>query len=84
MLRYKTHPDLIFRRSLNIYWKPDQIFSKNPYIFDRNSNRNLVISQTNSLKLIAPFPSWSISLISSWNKYDDDDKDSDDFISDNV
>ena len=43
----------------------DQIFSKNPYIFDRNSNRNLVISQTNSLKLIAPFPSWSISLISS-------------------
>ena len=61
---------------------------------------HLVISQTNSLKLIAPFPSWSISLISSWNKYDDDDdgddddaddgddydddKDSDDFISDNV
>ena len=27
---------------------------------------HLVISQTNSLKLIEPFPSWSISPISSW------------------
>ena len=27
---------------------------------------HLVISQANSLKLISPFPSWSISLISSW------------------
>ena len=37
---------------------------------------NLVISQTNSLKLIAPFPSWSISLISSCNDdHDHDDHD---------
>ena len=27
---------------------------------------DLVMSQTNSLKLISPLPSWSISLISSW------------------
>ena len=29
---------------------------------------DLVINQTNSLKLIAPFPSWSISLINSCNE----------------
>ena len=38
---------------------------------------HLVISQTNSLKLIAPFPSWSISLISSWDDQCDDDCDND-------
>ena len=34
---------------------------------------HLVISQTNSLKLIAPFPSWSISLINSCNEEEEEE-----------
>ena len=47
---------------LGFPWKTKEIFSCVSFL----KTVHLVMSQTNPLKLIEPFPSWSISPISSW------------------
>ena len=47
---------------LGFPWKTKEFLSRVSFL----KTVHLVMSQTNSLKLIEPFPSWSISPISSW------------------
>ena len=53
-------PDLVL--DLGVLDLPEKLIFANLVL----NPTHLVISQTNSLKLIEPFPSWSISPISSW------------------